>query len=97
MSKLRVVVDIDIDDERCAEQDVTEDTLVNSICVIPDDAIDGVLVYQNIPGLDITSDIMLGCGKILSTEFIPDDDIEKDNIILFQIWHLKNKLFIQNE
>lgn len=76
MSKLRVVVDIEIDDERCAELGVTEDTLVNSICVLPDDAIDGVLVYQNIPGLDNTSDIMLGCGKILSTEFIADKDAE---------------------
>lgn len=76
MSKLRVVVDIDIDDERCAELGVTEDTLVKSICVLPDDAIDGVLVYQNIPGLDNTSDIMLGCGKIISTEFIPDKDAE---------------------
>lgn len=78
MSKLRVVVDIDIDDERCAELGVTEDTLVKSICVIPDDAIDGVLVYQNISGLDNTSDIMLGCGKILSTELIPDEDAEKE-------------------
>lgn len=74
MSKLRVVVDIDIDDERCAELGITEDALVNSMCVIPDDAIDGVLVYQNIPGLDNTSDIMLGCGKILSTKLIPDED-----------------------
>lgn len=76
MSKIRVVVDVDINDERCAELGVTEDTLVNSICVLPDDAIDGVLVYQNIPGLDNTSDIMLGCGKILSTEFIADKDAE---------------------
>lgn len=76
MSKLRVVVDIDIDDERCAELGVTEDTLVNSICVLPDDAVDGVLVYQNIPGLDNTSNIMLGCGKILSTEFIADKETE---------------------
>lgn len=74
MSKLRVVVDIDIDDERCAELGITEDALVNSMCVIPDDAIDGVLVYQNIPGLDNTSDIMLGCGKILSTKLISDED-----------------------
>ena len=78
MSKLRVVVDIDIDDERCAELGVKEDILVNSICVLPDDAIDGVLVYQKIPGLDNISDIMLGCGKILSTEFIPDDKTEKE-------------------
>lgn len=78
MSKLRVVVDIDIDDEKCAELGVTEDTLVNSICVLPDDAIDGVLVYQNIPGLDNTSDIMLGCGKIHSTEFIPDEDTGRE-------------------
>lgn len=76
MSKLRVVVDIDIDDERCAELGVTEDTLVNSICVLPDDAVDGVLVYQNIPGLDNTSNIMLGCGKNLSTEFIADKETE---------------------
>ena len=39
MSKLRVVVDIDIDDERCAELGVTEDTLVKNICVLPDDAV----------------------------------------------------------
>lgn len=78
MSKLRVMVDIDIDDERCTELGVTEDTLINSICVLPDDAVDGVLVYQNIPGLDNTSDIMLGCGKIHSTEFIPDDETGKE-------------------
>ena len=76
MSKLRVLVDIDIDDERCSELGVTEDVLVKSICVLPDDAIDGVLVYQNIDGLDNTSDIMLGCGKILSVEFIPDKQTE---------------------
>ena len=33
MSKIRVIVDIVIDDKRCAELGVTEDTLINSICV----------------------------------------------------------------
>ena len=44
--------------------------LVSSIRVEPDDVIDGVLIFQDVPEFDNTSDIILGCGKILSTRFM---------------------------
>lgn len=72
MSKIKVVVEIDVDENSRIDLGVAEDLLVNSLSVESDDSVDGVLIYQNIPGLNKTSDIILGNGKILSREFISD-------------------------
>ena len=70
MSKLRITVDIEIDDEAREELNITEETIMNSMRVEPDDVMDGVLIFQSVEGLDPTSDIVLGDGKIISREII---------------------------
>lgn len=70
MSKLRITVDIEIDDEAREELNITEETIMNSMRVEPDDVMDGVLIFQSVEGLDPTSDIVLGNGKIISREII---------------------------
>ena len=70
MSKLRITVDIEIDDEVREELNITEETIMNSMRVEPDDVMDGVLIGQSVEGLDPTSDIVLGDGKIISREII---------------------------
>ena len=68
MSKLRITVDIEIDDEAREELNITEETIMNSMRVEPDDVMDGVLIFQSVEGLDPTSDIVLGDGVIVSKE-----------------------------
>ena len=70
MSKLRITVDIEIDDEAREELNITEETIMNSMRVEPDDVMDGVLIFQSVEGLDPTSDIVLGDGAIVSKEII---------------------------
>ena len=70
MSKLRITVDIEIDDEARGELNITEETIMNSMRVEPDDVMDGVLIFQSVEGLDPTSDIVLGDGVIVSKEII---------------------------
>ena len=70
MSKLRITVDIEIDDEAREELNITEETIMNSMRVEPDDVMDGVLIFQSVEGLDPTSDIVLGDGVIFSKEII---------------------------
>ena len=70
MSKLRITVDIEIDDEAREELNITEETIMNSMRVEPDDVMDGVLIFQSVEGLDPTSDIVLGDGVIVSKEII---------------------------
>ena len=70
MSKLRITVDIEIDDEAREELNITEEAIMNSMRVEPDDVMDGVLIFQSVEGLDPTSDIVLGDGVIVSKEII---------------------------
>ena len=70
MSKLRITVDIEIDDEAREELNITEETIMNSMRVEPDDVMDGVLIFQSVEGLDPTSDIVLGDGVIVSKGII---------------------------
>lgn len=70
MSKLRITVDIEIDDEAREELNIAEETIMNSMRVEPDDVMDGVLIFQSVEGLDPTSDIVLGDGVIVSKEII---------------------------
>ncbi len=70
MSKIRITVDIEINDEAKEELNITEEAILNSIRVDRDDAVDGVLIFQNVEGLDLTSDIVLGDGKIVSREMV---------------------------
>lgn len=70
MSKLRITVDIEIYDEAREELKITEETIMNSMRVEPDDVMDGVLIFQSVEGLDPTSDIVLGDGVIVSKEII---------------------------
>lgn len=70
MSKLRITVDIEIDDEAREELNITEETIMNSMRVEPDDVMDGVLIFQSVEGLDPTSDIVLGDGVIVTKEII---------------------------
>lgn len=72
MSKLRITVDIEINDEAREELNITEETILNSMRVEPDDVMDGVLIFQSVEGLDPTSDIVLGAGKMISKEIIKD-------------------------
>ena len=68
MSKLRITVDIEIDDEDRKNLNISEEDIMNSMRVEPDDVMDGVLIFQSVEGLDPTSDIVLGNGKIISRE-----------------------------
>lgn len=70
MSKLRITVDIEINDEAREELNITEETILNSMRVEQDDVIDGVLIFQSVEGLDPTSDIVLGDGVIVSKKII---------------------------
>lgn len=70
MSKLRITVDIEIDDEARKNLNISEEDIMNSMRVEPDDVMDGVLIFQSVEGLDPTSDIVLGNGKIISREII---------------------------
>lgn len=70
MSKIRITVDIEINDEAKEELNITEESILNSIRVDRDDAVDGVLIFQNVKGLDLTSDIVLGDGKIVSRKMV---------------------------
>ena len=72
MSKLRITVDIEINDEAKEELNITEETILNSMRVEPDDVMDGVLIFQSVEGLDPTSDIVLGDGAIVSKEIIKE-------------------------
>lgn len=70
MSKIRITVDIEINDEAKEELNITEEAILNSIRVDRDDAVDGILIFQNVEGLDPTRDIIFGNGKIISREII---------------------------
>lgn len=70
MSKIRITVDIEINDEAKEELNITEEAILNGIRIDRDDAVDGVLIFQNVEGLDPTNDIIFGNGKIISREII---------------------------
>lgn len=72
MSKLRITVDIEINDEAKEELNITEETILNSMRVEPDDVMDGVLIFQSVEGLEPTNDIVLGDGAIVSKEIIKE-------------------------
>lgn len=70
MSKLRITVDIEISDEGRKNLNISEEDIMNSMRVEPDDVMDGVLIFQSVEGLDPTCDIVLGDGKIVSREIV---------------------------
>ena len=70
MSKIRITVDIEINDEERDKLNITEETILSSMRVEQDDVLDGVLIFQSVEGLDPTSDIVLGDGIIVSKKII---------------------------
>lgn len=72
MSKIRITLDIEINDEERANLKITDEDIMNSMRVEPDDVMDGVLIFQSVEGIDPTSDIVLGEGRIVSREIITE-------------------------
>lgn len=70
MSKIRVSLEIEVDSEECKRLGITEQEVVDSISLRPDDVVDAVMIFQAVPGIDNTSDIVLGDGWIISKELI---------------------------
>ena len=70
MSKVRLVVDIEIDSDECANHKISDQEVADNLEIVCDDMVDGVLIFQKIPGLDNTGDFVLGDGHIISKELI---------------------------
>ena len=59
-----------IDSDRCANNKISEQEVVDNLEIVCDDVVGGILIFQIIPGLDNTGDFILGDGHIISKEFI---------------------------
>lgn len=65
MKKLRVMVDIEIDEETCETAGIKEQELADSLIAYADDVVDGVVICQK-----ATDEIVLGEPTIKKAEIV---------------------------
>lgn len=68
--KIRLVVEIDIDSEACAEHNIEPEEIFDGICMEESEVIDGFEIFARHNDLDVAYDYILGEGYIVSKELI---------------------------
>ena len=79
--RIRMVIEIAVDQEACDEHGVTPDDVLNGLTAAEGETWDGVAISTALPGCKDTEDFFLVGGDIVSAEFI-NDGTEKDPIPL---------------
>ena len=70
MAKVRLTIELEINEEACVEYGVTPSDIVEELDLYSSDVIDGYEIYADHPDLDISSDFVLGDAHIVSKELV---------------------------
>ena len=70
MAKVRLTIELEIDEEACEEYGVTPSDIVEELDLCSSDVIDGYELFAYHPDLDISSDFVLGDACVVSKELV---------------------------